>query len=156
MKAASLADIKKELIHKSQEELVELCLRLSRFKKENKELLTYLIFQSYNEAHYIESVKNYMDNQFEQINTTSYFYMRKSARKILTNTKKYIRYSQTKETEVELLLYFCKKLKALKPSIKYSTQLQNMYNRQVLLVKKMIATLHEDLQYDYKLVLEDL
>lgn len=156
MKAASLADIKKELNYKSSDELVELCLRLARFKKENKELLTYLLFESHHETDYIQSVKNYIDDQFEQINTSSYFYIRKSARKILTNTKKYIRYSQTKETEVELLLYFCEKLKNSKPSIKYSTQLQNMYNRQVLLVKKLVATLHEDLQYDYKLKLDSL
>ena len=149
MKASSIAELKKELSHKSSDELAELCLRLSRFKKENKELLTYLLFESHNEEDYIESVKNYMDEQFEQINIASYFYIRKSSRKILTNTKKYIRYSQTKETEVELLLYFCQKLKNFSPSIKYSTQLQNMYNRQVLLVKKLIATLHEDLQYDY-------
>jgi len=131
-------------------------LRLSRFKKENKELLTYLLFESANETTYIESVKHYIDGQFEIINTKSYFYIRKSVRKILTNTKKYIRYSQHKETEVELLLYFCTKLKGFKPSIKNSPRLQNTYNRQIELIKKVIATLHEDLQYDYNLTLEEL
>ena len=156
MKGASLVDIKKELSHRSYDEITELCLRLARFKKENKELLTYLLFESHNEEGYIESVKSYIDEQFELINTASYFYIRKSARKILTNTKKYIRYSQNKETEVALLLYFCQKLKAFSPSIKYSVQLQNMYNRQLLLIKKLVATFHEDLQYDYNLLLEDL
>ncbi|MDO7171150.1 hypothetical protein [Mariniflexile sp. AS56] len=156
MKTASIVEIKKELSHKSYEELAELCLHLSRFKKENKELLTYLLFESHNEDGYIESVKGYIDEQFELVNTSSYFYIRKSARKILTHTKKYIRYSKTKETEVELLLYFCQKLKGFSPSIKYSTQLQNMYNRQIILIKKLVGTLHEDLQYDYKLLLEDL
>ena len=156
MKGASLVDIKKELSHRSYDEISELCLRLARFKKENKELLTYLLFESHHEEGYIESVKTYIDAQFELINTASYFYIRKSARKILTNTKKFIRYSQNKETEVALLLYFCQKLKDFSPSIKYSVQLQNMYNRQLLLIKKIIATLHEDLQYDYRLILEDL
>ncbi|WP_445731428.1 hypothetical protein [Mariniflexile sp.] len=156
MKGASLADLKKELSHRSYVDITELCLRLARSKKENKELLTYLLFESDNEVGYIESVKSYMDAQFELINTASYFYIRKSARKILTNTKKYIRYSQNKETEVALLLYFCQKLKDFSPSITYSTQLQNMYHRQLLLVKKIVATLHEDLQYDYRLILEDL
>lgn len=156
MKAASLVDIKKELQFKSSDELAELCLRLSRFKKENKELLTYLLFELHNEADYIQSVKHYMDKEFAQINTSSYFFIRKSVRKILTHTKKYIRYSQTKETEVELLLYFCQTLKSFKPSIKFSTQLVNIYNRQVLLVKKVVATLHEDLQHDYNLMLQDL
>ncbi|CAH8286432.1 conserved hypothetical protein [Mariniflexile fucanivorans] len=53
-------------------------------------------------------------------------------------------------------MYFCQKLKDFSPSIKYSTQLQNMYNRQVLLIKKLVSTLHEDLQYDYNLMLESL
>ncbi|WP_418603793.1 hypothetical protein [Hwangdonia sp.] len=156
MKAVSVTVIKKELQHRSTDELMELCLRLSRFKKENKELLTYLLFESSDENGYIESVKNYVDEEFESINTKSYFYIRKSVRKILKNIKKYVRYSQKKETEVELLLYFCQKLKSFSPSIKYSAQLQNTYNRQILLTKKIIATLHEDLQYDYNLMLEDL
>ena len=101
MKAVSLKELKQELSTLSSKEVQELCLRLSRFKKENKELLTYLLFESSNETSYIESVKHYIDEQFELINTKSYFYIRKSVRKILTNTKKYIRYSQQKETEVE-------------------------------------------------------
>ena len=77
-------------------------------------------------------------------------------RKILTNTKKFIRYSKQKETEVELLLYYCKKLKAFQPSIKNSARLVNIFNRQLLLIKKIIATMHEDLQYDYKFEIDDL
>lgn len=155
MKAVSVVTIKKELQHLSTNEIQELCLRLSRFKKENKELLTYLLFESHNESGYIESVKNYMDDEFDTINTDSYFYIRKSVRKILRNVKKYIRYSQIKETEVELLLYFCEKLRDFSPSINKSVQLKNMLNRQILLVKKIVSTFHEDLQYDYNLVLQD-
>ncbi|GAA4231211.1 hypothetical protein GCM10022291_03190 [Postechiella marina] len=156
MKAYPLKEIKQELNHLSNEELQNLCLRLSRFKKENKELLTYLLFEAQNESGYIKSVKQHIDEQFDLINTKSIFYIRKSMRKILTHTKKYIRYSKKKETEVELLLYFCQKQKDFKPSIKRSTQLQNMYARQILLIKKSVATLHEDLQYDYNLILEDM
>jgi hypothetical protein len=156
MKAVSVREIKKELNTLSHQEIQELCLRLSRFKKENKELLTYLLFESEHENGYIESVKNYMDTEFELINTNSYFYIRKSVRKILRNVKKYILYSQKKETEVELLLYFCKKLIHFKPSITKSTQLVNTYNRQILLAKKSIETLHEDLQYDYNILLEEM
>ena len=156
MKAVSLSEIKKELKVLSSQELEALCLRLARFKKENKELLTYLLFESHNESGYIESVKSYMDEEFELINTDSFFYIRKSTRKILRNVKKFVRYSQNKETEVELLLYFCQKLKDFKPSINRSTQLVNMYNRQILLSKKIINSLHEDLQYDFNLLLEEL
>ncbi|KAB1070351.1 hypothetical protein F6U93_02015 [Tamlana haliotis] len=156
MKAVSVREIRKELKSLSSEELEELCLRLSRFKKENKELLTYLLFESHHEDDYIASVKSYMDEEFEAINRNSIFYIRKSVRKILRNVKKFIRYSQKKETEVELLLYFCEQLKAFRPSISRSTQLQNLYNRQLDLAKKIIGNLHEDLQYDYNLMIEDL
>lgn len=156
MKAVPLKDIKQELSHLSSNELQELCLRLSRFKKENKELLSYLLFESSDEAGYIKSIKKDIDDGFDVINTKSYFYIRKSTRKILSQTKKHIRYSPKKETEVELLLYFCKKMKDFKPSINNSIQLENMYKRQLLLIKKIVNTLHEDLQYDYNLAIEEL
>jgi len=156
MKAASVKEIKDELKTRSTKELLELCLRLSRFKKENKELLTYLLFESYDESAYIEGVKKEMDDQFEQINRKSYFYIRKSIRKILTATKKHIRYSQKKETEVDLLIYFCLQLKNFKPSIHRSLALQNMYIRQIELIKKTILQLHEDLQFDYEEEMKEL
>ncbi len=153
MKPATVPQIKKELAHLSKKELIELCLRLSKFKKENKELLTYLIFET-NEAEYIESIKEEIDNQFKQINTSSYYFIKKSVRKILRLTKKHIRYTQNKETEVVLLLYFCEQLKAIQPSNNVS--LQNIFDRQIILINKALLKLHEDLQYDYRLVLEKL
>ena len=111
MKAVTIKILKDELKYKSQSELMELCLHLSRFKKENKELLTYLLFESQDEENYIEGIKEQMDVLFDEINTNSYFYIRKSFRKILALIKKYIRYSKKKETEAELLIYYCKRLR---------------------------------------------
>lgn len=156
MKAVSVTQIKKELEHCSTEELTELCLRLSKFKKENKELLTYLLFESHDESGYIETVKAEVDAQFEMINTNSYFYIKKSVRKILRIIKKFARYSLKKETEVELLLHFCHKLKNFEPSIYNNVTLTNIYERQLLLIKKIIGSLHEDLQYDYHLKITEL
>ena len=156
MKAVSVAQIKKELQHCTSEELTELCLRLAKFKQENKELLTYLLFEAHDETGYIESVKAEVDVQFEQINTSSFYYMRKSVRKILKTIKKFARYSLKKETEVELLLHFCLKLKGLNPSIFDNVTLSNTYYRQLGLIKKTIKGLHEDLQYDYRLKLTEL
>jgi len=156
MKAATVSQLKKELSHQSKEELLEFCLRLSKFKKENKELLTYLLYEADDETGYIESVKKEIDTQFELINTSSYFYIKKSVRKILRIAKKYIRYSKQKETEVEILLHFCSVLKAMTPSMTRNVSLQNIFNRQILSIKKTVATLHEDLQYDYELELDEL
>ncbi|MEM7086922.1 MAG: hypothetical protein AAF489_12110 [Bacteroidota bacterium] len=149
MKPATVAQIRKELKFRSSEELEALCLRLARFKKENKEVLTYLLFESDDEAAYVNQVKEHITKGFSEINTNSFYYVKKSIRKILRETKKYIRYSSVKETEVELLLYFCQTLKEFKPSIKNSLTMVNLYERQLVLIQKKITTLHEDLQYDY-------
>lgn len=156
MKAATVSQLKKELLHRDPKELLELCLRLSKFKKENKELLTYLLFEADHEEGYIETVKTEVDALFSTINTNSYFYIKKSIRKILRNLKKYIRYSGNKETEVVLLLYFCEKLKEFRPSIQRNTTLMNLYDRQLVYVEKKIPLLHEDLQYDYGILLKEL
>ena len=107
MKAASVKELKDELNHRSPQELLEICLRLSKFKKENKELLTYLLFDSFDEAGYTEKVKQELEEQIDSINQTNNSYIKKSDRKILRTLKRYARYSSRIETEVELLIYFC-------------------------------------------------
>jgi len=156
MKAVTVKELKDELTNYTPKELRDLCLRLARFKKENKELLTYLLFESSDEALYIESIKSEADEQFEQINRKSPYLIKKSFRKILRTLRKYSRYSQKKETEVELLVYFCKKLNKFTPSISSSTGLQNLYNKQIETIRKKVALLHEDLQFDYKTELNSL
>ena len=156
MKAVTIKQLKDELSHVSANDIKQLCLHLARFKKENKELLTYLLFESHDEESFIQNLKEEVDLQFEDINTNSFFYIRKSTRKILSSIKKHIRYSKKKETEAELLLYFCKKLKTFKSSIARSTRLQNIFDTQVRMIKKAIEKLHEDLQYDFQLELDEL
>lgn len=154
MKAASIADIKKELKEKPGAELIELCLRLARFKKDNKELLSYLLFEQHDWPAYVQSIKEEIDESFEEMNTGSLFWVKKSLRKILRLTNKHMRYMGEKEAEVELLLYFIAKINEAKIPIKKSTQLQNLYQAQVKKVETTIATLHEDLQHDYYRQLE--
>jgi len=156
MKAASIKELKVELNNRSQKELTELCMRLSKFKKENKELLSYLLYEEADEAAYIESVKREIKQEFEKINIASYFYIKKSVRKILRNVKKYIKYSKKKETEAELLMYFCTEFKNTVPYIEKNITLDNIYKRQIETIKKAISYLHEDLQYDYNLELKVL
>jgi hypothetical protein len=134
----------------------DLCLRLARFKKENKELLTYILFESSDEGLYVDGVKQDVDDQFKLINRKTNYLIKKGLRKILRTVRKYARYSQKKETEVELLVYFCTKLNKFSPSIHRNTGLQNIYNRQIEAIIKKTSLLHEDLQFDYKLELDKL
>ena len=149
MKAVTIKEISQELRNLTPKEIRDLCLRLSRFKKENKELLTYLLFESTDEASYIESVKKEIDQQIEQVNRKSYYCIRKGLRRILLNTRKYIRFSQNKKTEIDLLIYYCTKLKKFAPSIQNNVALRNLYLRQLETIREKIGSLHEDLQFDY-------
>jgi hypothetical protein len=156
MKSATVRELKKELQERSPKEILDLCLRLSRFKKENKELLTYLLFEASDEQNYIESVKAEIDERFILVNRKSPYFVKKSIRAILNHTKKYIRYSQNKETELELLIYFCQKLNTFKPSIQSNRKVATLYARLVAECRKKTSLLHEDLQYDYFRELENL
>lgn len=157
MKASTVNELKKELQHLEAKELVELCSRLARFKKENKELLTYLLFEAHDEAGYIKSVKAEIDFQFSEIPRGNSLYLqKKSVRKILRGTNKYIRYSGSKTTEVELLLHYCTQLKASGIRIQDSTALSNLFQGQLKKIEKTLVSLHEDLQYDYRKELERL
>ena len=156
MKTVTIKELKEELSDCAPKDLRDLCLRLARFKKENKELLTYLLFESSDEVLYVEGVKKEVDEQFEQINRKSYRFIKKSFSKILRSIRKYSRYSQKKETEVELLVYFCTKLKKFTPSIQKNTGLQNFYDKQIIVIRKKAFQLHEDLQFDYNVELERL
>ena len=156
MKAVTIKELKDELSNLSSKELRELCLRLARFKKENKELLTYLMFDSADESLYIEDVKKEIDEQFLQINKKSQYLIKKSFRKILRTIRKYSRYSPKKETEVALMIYFCTRLKNYSPSIYKNTGLQNFYARLIDSIRKKVKLLHEDLQFDFGTELDSL
>ncbi|WP_233378510.1 hypothetical protein [Maribellus sp. CM-23] len=129
---------------------------MARFKKENKELLSYLLFEASNEEEYVRQVKEEIDLEFLSMNRSSYYLAKKTIRKVLKTTTKYIRYSGKKETEIELLLYFCKKLKQSKLNYKANRVVFNLYLNQVKRIQKAISDLHEDLQFDYREELEAL
>lgn len=158
MKSASIAEIKKELKTFSETQLVEVCMRLAKYKKDNKELLNYLIFEAENEQAYIKAIKTEIDEQFMEMNVSNAYLSKKSLRKVLRGVSKYIKYSGNSETELELLIYFCKKIKssAINKFLKSNTVLNNLYLQQLKKIEKALKGLHEDLQYDYRKELEGL
>jgi hypothetical protein len=157
MKAATVSELKEELKHQSAAQLLELCLRLSRFKKENKEMLTYLLFEAHDEQAYVESVKDFINRQFAEIPKSNSFYlMKKSLRKILRHTNKYIRYTGSKEVEIQLLIHYLSKLQDSGIPVLKSVVLTNMYGTQLKKIKSILPALHEDLQYDYNLQVRNL
>jgi hypothetical protein len=94
-------------------------------------------------------VKALVDEQFEDLNKTNLYLAKKTIRKVLRTSNKFIKYSGNKQTEVELLIFFCKKLKDSGLSLNKNKALFNLYHRQIQRIHKALETLHEDLQYDY-------
>jgi hypothetical protein len=156
MKPASVNEIKQKLKELDKKELVEVCQRLARFKKENKELLTYLLFEENDLSGYIQNVKEEIDEGFRQVNTASVYFAKKTIRKVLRTSNKYIRYTGSKTAEVEILLHYLTNFKGLSLSWRKSTALSNLYASQLKKIEAAINTMHEDLQYDYQKELERL
>ncbi len=156
MKAASIHELKKELLHLDEKSLVATCLRLARYKKDNKELMTYLLFEAHDEEGYRQSIKKEIDDQLAEMNRSSLYFVKKTLRKILRNTNKYIRYSGEKQTTVEVLLYFCEAVKKEGIPLGESKVISNMFAAQIKKIRTTLKGLHEDLQYDYEQQLQDL
>ena len=149
MKPASISEIKSALKEATPAELTELCLRLARYKKENKELLSFLLFEAADVDKYMAGVKEETETLFEEVNTSNLFWAKKSVRKILRIINKHIKYTGSKTAEVELLIHFCKTIKSSKIAYTKSPALLGLYNNQLKKIDAAIATFHEDLQHDY-------
>ena len=149
MKAATIHEIKQELSTNKTGELAELCLRLGKFKKENKELLTYLLFEAHDEQGYINGIKKEIDEEVAAINQSHLYFAKKTLRKIVRTINKYCRYSGIKETEIELRLHFCGLLKESGIPIEQNAVINNLYRGQLKKIQAVLSSLHEDLQYDY-------
>lgn len=156
MKSASVHEIRDELEAQKPQQLVQLCLRLAKFKKENKELLTYLLFEARDEAGFIRSAKEEVTTLFAEINRVSLYYAKKSIRKILRLVNRYVRYSGSKETEADLLIFFCRTLQESGIPYTESTALHNLYQTQLRKISGILDTLHEDVRYDFSKELERL
>ncbi len=149
MKTATIQELKQELQGVAQAKLLDLCLRLAKFKKDNKELLTYLLFESHDEEAYISSVKELMDEGFTELPKATVYLTKKSLRKTLRITNKYIRYSGSKQVEAVLLIYFCRLMKESGIPFRKKAPLENIYEGQLKKVRSALEKLHEDLQFDY-------
>ncbi len=156
MKAASVNELKEELKTLPAPRMVEIILRLAKFKKENKELLNYLLFEAHDEEGYLAAVKQEISEAFTEVNSTNLYFAKKTIRKILRIANKHIKYTGTKQAEAELLIWFCRQLKESGIPFQKSTALLNLYQAQVKKAGKAIDTMHEDLQYDYHKMLREL
>lgn len=157
MNVASLQEVKSELQNLSEKELIELCIHLAKYKKDNKEYLSYLLFQSQNREGYLLQIKAEIDAQFDEINgQKNVYFIKKSLRKILRLLNKYCKYLGDKSYTVDLLLFYCLKMKEYHIPLHNSVALENIFLSQIKKIKTLTATLHEDLQTDYIREMENI
>src|SRR5882757_4084742 len=157
MKAASLHEIKKEMERLDADALLAFCLRLAKFKKDNKELLTYLLYEAEDESGYATHVKSDMDELFDALaKDNNLYFLKKSIRKILRLVNKQIRYSGNKQTELELRVHFCTRLRNSGIKFQKNPVLVNLYNQQIKKIHMALSKLPEDLQFDYQRAVQQL
>lgn len=149
MKAASIKEIKEEIQTLNPAVLTDIIMRLGRFKKENKELLTYLLLYKNDEGKYIAEIKESLHIMFTEVNVKAIYITKKNLRKILRTANRYIRYTSDDLTEIELLIFFIEEFNGLGINIEKNVTLQKMHTSVLARIQKAILLLHEDLQYDY-------
>ncbi len=155
MKAADTKQIKEELKSLPHKEVIELCLRLIKYKKENKELLSYILFDSGDRQGYIDAIKSEINEAFASLPSNRYF-IKKGLRGMLKNITKYSRYMGAKEAEAELRLHFCRTMKLYGMASHKHQATINLYTSQSDKIQSLIHELHDDLQFDFQKGLNEL
>lgn len=150
MKAESLSEIKRELNQLEASHLVQLCLALAKYKKDNKDYLSYLLFRAHDRQAVLQEIRQEIDLEFEELKRQSNLYFaKKSLRRILRSISRYSKYLGDKAASAELYIHFCLSLKQSAIPFTRSPQLSNLYAQQVKKINTLVSALHEDLQGDY-------
>ena len=150
MKSASLNEIRKQLATLDSSDLVQVCAELARYKKENKELLTYLLFEAQDEQAYLSGIREELDELFSNVPKSNVYFVKKNIRRILRILNKRVRYSAVVATELEARIYFCIKMKESGAPLHHGTVLFNLYQQQLKKIRGLLSKLPDDLQFDYE------
>ncbi|MDZ7646654.1 MAG: hypothetical protein U5K54_05415 [Cytophagales bacterium] len=125
-------------------------------KKENKELLTYLLFEGNDERGYVENVKRETTEQFIELFNLNVYFVKKSLRRIFRMVNRQIKYSGLPATELALRIHFCQQIMEAELPINKSAVLVNLYQQQLKKINLALSKLEEDFQYDYQHEIESL
>jgi len=155
IESPKLAELKKELNFLNAPELKEICLRLAKYKTENKELLHFLLFYGDKKDEYVESVKAIIIHEFDNLHPSIYT-ATKQIRKLLRLSNKHIKFLATKHLEVEIALAFCEEFIS-HPIITINQKATTgILITQLKRLLRIIPKLENDLQFDYQSQFDDL
>lgn len=157
MKSYSLNDIKKEITHLQQKDLIQLCVNVAKFKKENKDYISFILFESHNKRAYLEDVKNDIKSQIISFEGNYFKYdFKKKLRVLKSFLVRNNKYLNDKALSVEMYIFLCNELRQDGyPYMKHG-EFDTFYGQQIKKISNFIATLHEDLRYDFGQQLEEL
>lgn len=150
MQVATIEEIRTALFDLNPRQLQKLCLRMTKFKLENKELLTYLLFHEENEDEYRQMILDHLTYEFHKANFDYVYFAKRSLWRIVKYLEKAINITSSKETEVDLRIFFIHLMKKHKLQIYQSEAIYNVLTKQIRLIHEAIEKLHEDLQHDYR------
>lgn len=156
LKPAELKEIRKEVSTIDRKSLEEICGKLIRFKKENKELLSYLLFWSEDEILFQQELASAITEWMQDVNIARVFLAKKTIRKIVRNMNRYLGFSGDKITELEVRIHFCEEMKKHVINIHESKVLVNIQEAQIKKIHAALKSIHEDLQRDYEERILDL
>jgi hypothetical protein len=132
-------------------------LSLAKFKRENKNYLNYLLFQSSNKEDFLKNVKAEIDSEISTASNYNNLYsIRKNLQKVLRRISVYNKYLQSNQYALELYIFFCKMIIENKIPFFGIRRIDNLFLAQIKKINRLNATLHPDLQADYKNEIEEI
>lgn len=150
MQPASIETIKAELKQLPPKQVFDLLLRLARFKKENKELLTYILFESSDEPGYLQQVKAEITDELVTIDGLPAYQYKKQFRKIQRKLNKPLKYMGSKAAAVELYMHMVHMIAAKKKTIFIRAFLDKMLQQYVTKIERLLPALDPDISSDIK------
>jgi hypothetical protein len=157
VKAAGLAEIKKELQELSKTELLDLCLALAKYKKDNKEYLGYLLFEAHDKSAFANEIRRIIDHEMGELRKQpNLYFVKKGLRRVLRIVNRYCKYISDKALEADLHIYFCTRLKESGIPFHKEKRIVNLYAAELKKINTLVGSLHEDVRADYRGSIERL
>lgn len=146
--ATTMGNLKQELQAQERKELIDLCLHLARFRNENKELITYMLFHAQDPLGYAEEYKRMIEEPFDKYLMNPYF-LAKGIRKSFRLISRYAKVSKSKEGECELYLHLADLfMERIQGKLVHKTLIM-LLERALKKAHQLILKMHEDFQMDY-------
>lgn len=156
MQIPSLSDLKKELSFLDEKEAKNLLLELVKYSTENKAFFYFQLYSRDNVDFFAKNIKDELEVLFFSANTKHIHVAKKSIQGIRSKFTKFLKLTKNKADQADVLLFFCEKMNEHDfLSFRYPV-ITNIFNSQLNKAKKLIFSLHEDLQSDYESRVQEL